>query len=359
MSDSSELIRTYRHGRTIKISFIIACLILLFAVIGISLTIGQGISFTESYELIFNHITGVTYPDRSEMWWKDYFIWNNVMPRVIIGIFAGAGLAIGGAMMQSLMSNPLADPYTTGISSGACFGAVAAIVAGVSFTSIFGSYGIVGNAFLGALVPALIVILVSRRLGSSPAALILVGTAIAYFFNSFVTLMMITAEADDLQAAFLWQVGTLTGMTWSDIPLMLVITCAGSLVIMLLSKQLNLLTLGETSAKSLGLNVGQFRMICLVLLSVMTAAVISYTGVLGFIGLVSPHVVRLVIGSDNRLVMPASIAAGALFLVSCDLVSRVISNISDIPVGVVLSFIGSPIFLYLIIRKKNGSAEVY
>lgn len=359
MPDSADLIVEYRRSIFLKMLFVLFCLILTVVVVGISLGVGQGITFTESYEIIFNHIFGNSYPFRSEMWWKDHFIWNNVMPRIVIGIIGGIGLAVGGAVMQSVMSNPLADPYTTGISSGASFGAVAAIIAGVSFTTMAGTYGIVGNAFLGAMIPAISVILISRYIQSSPATLILVGTAISYFFNALVTLMMISATAENLQAAYLWQIGSLSGMSWSKVPLMMVLISIGSIISLAFSRKLNLLTLGDKSAKSLGLDVDQFRLICLILLSVMTASVISFTGIIGFVGLISPHIVRLVIGSDNRLVIPASMMMGALLLLSCDFISRIISSMMEIPVGVVMSMVGSPIFLLLIIGRNRNKAGIY
>ncbi len=355
MAETIDFIADYRHRAFLKLLFVIFCFAVLLVVIGYALTVGQGLSFSESYSIIWNHITGAEYPVRTEMWWKDHFIWDSVMPRIVVGIIGGAGLAVGGAVMQSVMSNPLADPYTTGIASGATLGAVAAIIAGVSFTSMVSGFGIVVNAFVGALIPALVVIAISRRISNSPATLILVGTAISYFFNAAITLLMMMASEEDLQSAYIWQVGTLTGMTWNDVPLMLTVTVIGSIIVMLVSKQLNLLTMGENSAKSLGLDVGQFRLLCLVLLSFMTAAIVSYTGTIGFVGLVSPHIARIVIGSDNRIVIPAAIIVGALMLTSCDLASRIISNISDIPVGAVLSLIGSPIFLILVIGRKKGS----
>jgi iron complex transport system permease protein len=354
LPDETGLVEAYRHSLLLKVVFIISCFAALMLVIGYSLAVGQGITVSESYEIMMKHLAGETYPLRSEMWWKDYFIWNNVMPRVAVGIIGGCGLAACGAVMQSIMSNPLADPYTTGISSGACFGAVASLIAGVSFASLGSGYTTVTNAFMGALVPTMIVILISRRINATPATLILIGVAISYFFNAAVTLMMVTATADDLQAAYLWQVGTLTGMTWSSVPLMLVITAAGSAVAMLFSKNMNLLTMGENSAKSMGLDVEQFRMLCLIMVAVMTAAIVSFTGILGFVGLISPHITRLVIGSDNRVVIPASMIVGALMLVSCDLISRLVSNITDIPVGVVLSLLCSPIFLLMVTGLKRG-----
>ncbi len=352
--DSTLLINIYHSKLLIRIFFIMGCFVALAIIAGISVTVGQDISFVESYEIIINHIKGVTYPVRSEEWWKDYFIWKYVMPRIVVGIIAGCGLAVGGTIMQSVMSNPLADPYTTGISSGAGFGAVAAIIAGVTFSGIGSTYGIVTNAFIGSLIPAFIVILLSNRISSSPATMILIGTAISYFFNSAITLMMVTADADSLQAAYLWQVGSLTGMTWEDTHVMLFVTVIGSIIALIFSNSLNLLTIGENSAKSLGLDVNQFRILCLLLLSIMTAAIVSFTGTLGFVGLVAPHITRLVVGSDNRILIPASMVVGAVMLTGCDLISRVISNISDIPVGVVLSLLCSPIFLLLIIGRKSG-----
>lgn len=354
LSGKASLIELYRHNRFLKGVFIIICSIVLTFIIGYSLAVGQGISVSESYDIIIKHLTGETYPRRSEMWWKDYFIWNNVMPRVVVGIIGGCGLAVCGAVMQSIMSNPLADPYTTGISSGACFGAVASLIAGISFTSMGSGYTTVTNAFIGALIPTMIIIMISRRINATPATLILIGTAISYFFNAAVTLMMVTATAEDLQAAYLWQVGTLTGMTWNSIPLMFTITVIGSIIAMSLSKRMNLLTMGENSAKSMGLNVEQFRMLCLIMVAIMTAAIVSFTGILGFVGLIAPHITRLVIGSDNRVVIPASMIVGALMLVSCDLVSRIVSNITDIPVGVVLSLVFSPIFLLMVIGFRKG-----
>lgn len=353
MNDGS-LIGQYHHKMLIRFAFIGLAFVALLLIIGYAVTVGQGIGILDSYDIIFKHITGESYPERSDEWWKDYFIWDYVMPRIVIGIVAGCGLAIGGAVMQSVMSNPLADPYTTGISSGAGFGAVAAITVGISFSSISGTYGIVVNAFIGSMIPAVIVIVLSNRISSSPATMILIGTAISYFFNSAITLMMVLTDPDQLQAAYLWQVGSLTGMTWADARVMFIITLLGSIVALFISNSLNLLTIGENSAKSLGLNVNQFRMLCLILLSVMTAAIVSFTGTLGFIGLVAPHITRLVVGSDNRILIPASMVVGAVMLCACDLISRIISDVADVPVGVVISIMCSPIFLLLIISRKTG-----
>ena len=278
------------------------------------------------------------------------------MPHALVAIIAGASLAVCGALMQAVMGNPLADPYTSGISSGACFGAVAAIVVGVSFSSITGEMGIVTNAFIGAMVPAIIIILLSERIRMTPATLILLGTAISYFFNSLVTYMMVTTDADTLKTAYLWQVGSLDGMSWNSVYPMLIVTVIGTVFVMMATKKLNVMSLGDNSATSLGVDVQKFRMMCLALMAVMTAAIVSYTGIIGFVGLVAPHVVRIVTGADNRFVVPISMAVGALLLLFADYAAFQLSNI---PVGVITSLIGSPIFFALILFQSKKTGAVY
>lgn len=354
-----SLLREYRRDVLKRILFIVLCLLLLLFVVGYTCTITRGVSAMESYRYIIGHILGTEYPYRSEEWWSDFFIWNSILPRITAAIVAGASLAIAGAMMQSIVSNPLADPYTTGISSGAAFGAVASIVAGISFTSAIGDFGIVGNAFLGSLIPAFGVILISRFIRSSPVTMILIGTAFSYIFNALTTLMIITAEDEDLQSAFLWQIGSLNGMMWSDLPLMFTICLIGSVVILLCSGKLNLMMLGEDNARCLGLNVAQFRTFCLFLLALMTASVISFTGIIGFVGLIVPHIIRIIVGSDNRFVLVGSLVLGPLILLTADLASRLLSSQGEIPVGVIMSFVGGPMFLALIVLGKKGYGEGY
>lgn len=356
----SEFKAEYRHLLSRRV------ILLAVLMIGIALFVGlfsvsayPGIGLVDSYEIIWNHLNGVTYEPRTELWWADYYIWNTALPRVCIAIIAGMSLAICGAIMQAVMNNPLADPYSTGISSGACLGAVAAIIAGLSFSTVAGEYGIVTNAFIGSLVPAIIIILAARRIGSSPATLILLGTALSYFFNAMVTYLMISTDADTLQEAYLWQVGSLSGMSWDEVPLMLAVTAIGCVFGILVSRQLNVLSLGDNSAKSLGVDVGTFRMICLIVVSVMTAGIVSFTGIIGFVGLVAPHIVRIVAGSDNRFVIPISMLAGALLLLVADYLAMAVSTTSDIPVGVIMSLIGSPIFFILIVWQRKSYGGLY
>ena len=342
----------YKSTVSRKISIIIGCLVLMVVVTLISASVGTDTEFTKTVQVIWDHLMGNTYPVRSQEWWDDYYIFNNILPGVIMAAIAGAGLALAGTVLQSIMENPLADAYTTGISSGACLGAVTAIIMGFTYSTAASGAGIVVNAFVGSLVPAIVIIFMIRWIGNSPATIILVGTALTFFFNSMVTLVMITASAESLQDAYIWQVGSVTGASWSQIPLMLVLTVLSAVLVQLSSRKLNIISLGENSAKSLGLDVARFRMLCVVLTSVLIASIISFTGVIGFIGLVAPHIVRYLIGGDNRFVVPGSILMGATVLVLADMVSRLLQDFGNVPLGVVMSFVGAPIFLYLIVRRK-------
>ncbi|MBO4797676.1 MAG: iron ABC transporter permease [Candidatus Methanomethylophilaceae archaeon] len=341
-----------------KVLFLVSCVVILIVVTVLSCSIGTGYEFTKTLQVLWDHLTGVTYPVRSPEWWADYYISENILPGIIMALIAGAGLALAGAVMQSIMENPLADAYTTGISSGACLGAVTAIIMGFSFSSAFSSAGIVTNAFIGSLIPALIIIVLVRYVGNSPSTIILIGTALTFFFNSMVTFVMITASAESLQDAYIWQVGSVTNASWADIPLMFAMTVLSAILVQVSSRKLNIMALGEKSAKSLGLNVVQFRMLCIILTSVLIASIISFTGIIGFIGLVAPHMVRFILGGDNRFVIPGSIFMGSTVLVLADLVSRLLMPYGNVPLGVVMSFVGAPVFLYLIVRRRSQK-EVY
>ena len=355
--DKTQVIQEYHHQIFRKIIVFIASVAGIILFVGLfSIDSYPGIDLKETYEIIWNHILGSGYEPRSLYWWADRHIWSTAIPHILVAILAGVSLAVCGTLMQSLMGNPLADPYSTGISSGACFGAVAAIVMGATVFSFTNQYGIVVNAFIGAMIPALLIIYLSSRIRMTPATLILLGTAISYFFNSLITYMMVTTDADTLKSAYLWQIGSLDGMTWESIPIMLIVTIFGSIFVVFAANKLNVMSLGENSAKSLGVDVQQFRTICLAVMAVMTSVIVAFTGIIGFVGLVSPHIVRILVGSDNKFVLPISMAFGALLLLIADYIAFQLSNI---PVGVVMSVIGSPIFLILIIYHTRSRGSVY
>ena len=345
--------KEYLDSRAKKFSVLMMFVLLLIVVTVLACTVGTGYDFMTVFSVLWDHITGVSYTPNSTEWWTDHYIWNNVLPGVVMALVAGAGLSVAGAVMQSIMENPLADAYTTGISSGACLGAVSAIIVGFSFSTAASSMGIVMNAFIGALVPAVLIILLTRYVGNSPATMILIGSALSFFFNAVVTLLMVTASAENLQDAYIWQIGSVSDAKWEDLPLMMIIVSVSSVLVYAMSDKLNVMTLGENTAKSLGVDVSYFRMLCLILISVLVAAIISYTGIIGFIGLVAPHIARVFMGSDNRFVVPSSLVLGAAILVTADLVSHLLYSFGTVPIGVIMSFVGAPVFLYLIIRKKS------
>ncbi len=362
MNDSShiskqEVIEEYHSSIFRKIVILAICIAGIIIFVGLfSLSSYEGISFMDAYQIIWNHILGNQYEPRSLFWWADRYIWNTAMPHVAAAILAGMSLAVCGVIMQAIMVNPLADPYSTGISSGACFGAVCAIVVGVSFAGVASEAGLVTNAFIGSLIPAIIIIILAERIRMTPATLILLGTAISYFFNSMVTYIMVTTDADTLKSAYLWQIGSLDGISWPSIAIMAAITIVGVIFSMIISKKLNVMALGENNAISLGIDVKKYRIVCLIVMAIMTAAIVSFTGILGFIGLVAPHMVRLLIGSDNKYVIPISMAAGAFILIVADYLTTYLSNI---PVGVILSLIGSPVFFLLIVFQSKRTGAIY
>lgn len=347
----ARIVEDYRGYVSRKWIFILVCFLALIACCGLSLTVGEyDIGFLESYRIVFDHLLGNIGTDRISVL-KDYIIFDLRLPKIVVGIIAGFALAICGVAMQSLLKNPLADPYTTGVSSGAGFGATLAIVMGASIAT--SEYAIVVNAFIFALIPTAAIILVSKLKNASPTTMIMAGIAIMYLFNALTTIIKLWGDPNSLGAVLEWQVGSIGGIEWKDIPLMLIVTVAGFVIVQLCARQLNVLAAGEENARALGLNVNRLRTSLLALTALMAATIVSYTGIIGFIGLVAPHISRIVIGADNRYLIPASALFGATLLIAADIVGKTIVAPGVLPVGVITAFLGAPMFLWLIIRKKS------
>jgi len=343
-----------------KLIFIAVTIIGILLVTGLAVTIGDyPIGVLESYGIIFDHIVrslqdmfGMDVPELDKVQQiKDHVVWNLRMPRIVLGIVSGAGLAVAGAAMQSTLKNPLADPYTTGISSGACFGATLAICYGTGILANDGT--IVASAFVFSLIPTAMIISISMVKKVSPVSMILAGIAVMYIFNAFTTVMRLWADPNDLEAVYQWQVGSFDGLHWDDMPIMVLVTVVGSVAVMILSRDLNVLSSGDESARSLGIDASKMRILLLLVVSLMAASIVSFTGIIGFVGLVAPHVARMFVGADNRYLVPASAAFGALILIVSDLIGRTIISPAVLQVGVVTAFLGGPLFLYLVIRQKK------
>lgn len=347
--EANVLVTNYRRDEVKKLLFSIVCIVAAVVVAGLSLGYGStSIDFFRCYQIVWEHVTG-----NIQNTVYDYIIVNERMTRVIAAVLAGAGLAVAGCVMQSVMKNPLADPYTTGISSGAGFGATLAITAGISIVG--GSYSIVVNAFVFALIPMALMMAVSKMKGGDPTTMIMAGMAVMYIFNAFTTVMKLYADPDALATLYTWTVGTVSDCTWPDLMIMAAVVIVGTVVTQLMSGKLNILATGDDNAKAMGLNVENLRIGLLLLISLMVATVVSFTGLIGFVGLVAPHICRVFVGADNRYLVVSSAMFGALLLLVADFVGRTIIAPAVLQVGVVTAFIGGPMFLYLILRQKKST----
>lgn len=340
----------YRRYLWRKVLFIVLCTVLMFISVGVAVTIGAfDIGFWETYQIIWDHLWG-NVPDENAT--KDFIVVQYRLPSVATAVVAGAGLAVCGVAMQSTLKNPLADPYTTGVSSGAGFGASLALALDISFVS--GEYNLVVNAFIFSLIPTAAMILVAKIKNSSPTTMIMAGIAIMYIFNACTTMVKFWADDETLSSIYRWQVGSVSGTTWDEIWIMFVIVIIGTIVIWLLSRKINLLATGDENAKAMGVDAERLRILCLIIVALVSAGVVSFTGLIGFIGLVAPHIVRIFIGADNRYLVPASAAFGAALLVFSYAISIWIIDPITLQVGVVTSFLGGPLFLWLIVRKNSN-----
>jgi len=350
-SDEEFVFREYKVARRSKVLFIAGFVALFMVLLGYKITLGEyDIGFVEVYETLWKHITGTIDPNSKIELMNDNVVWDQRLPRVLTAIVVGVGLAAAGAAMQSMMKNPLADPYTTGISSGALFGATLAMTLGLYIVS--GYYGRVLNAFVFALVPALFIITLSKWKKPSPAMMILVGIAIMYIFNAFQSYMMLRADPNAAASVYTWSVGSIGMTTWEQIPIIGIISLLGFAALFIMTRTLNALNSGDAYAKSLGINVDRVRIVCLIIISVIAAGIVSFTGIIGFIGLVSPHIARIFVGSDNRILLPASALLGACMMLICDIVSFLIIG-ATLQIGIVTAMIGGPIFMLILIAQQK------
>ncbi|HEY0248770.1 MAG TPA: iron ABC transporter permease [Gryllotalpicola sp.] len=274
------------------------------------------------------------------------------LPRVLLAVLAGGGLGVAGAVMQAFFRNPLADPGVTGVSSGAAVGAVAVLASGVD---VLGPWTLPAAAFAGALLVMGLVQgigLVARD--RTPVTLLLVGVALNAFFGAAVGALVSNAsDSQTVRGAVFWLQGDLNTASWAQVKLVLVPVLVCSTAALLVTRELNALLLGDEQAQSIGVNVSLLRGGLLILTAVLVGSIVSVTGVIGFVGLVVPHVVRLVLGADHRLLIPAAALLGASFLTAADTVARVVVEPVSWQTGVVTALAGSPVFLVLVLRSRR------
>lgn len=278
-------------------------------------------------------------------------VWEMRLPRVLAAALVGGGLAVVGAVMQTLTRNPMADPYLLGISSGASLGAVAVIVAGLSL----GSLGVAGGAFVGALGAFVLVLALGQRSGRlTPTRMILAGVAVGAFASAVTSFLIIwVADPHATQEAQFWLSGSLAAARLPTVYTMASAVLVGLVVCGLAARGLNAFAFGEDTAASLGIDVQRVRWVLLVVCALVTGLLVAGSGTIGFVGLLIPHAVRALVGPDHRRVLPLSALVGAVFLIWVDVVARIAFEPRDLPVGIMTAMLGVPVFLWILRRKVD------
>ena len=280
-------------------------------------------------------------------------VWEVRMPYSVMALLVGAALSLAGCEMQTIMNNAMASPFTLGVSAAASFGAALAIVLGISLPGVGGEWMVIVNAFLFAFAATLLLQALSSLRAAGPENLVLFGIALVFMFNAFTGVMQYMASAEALQQFIFWSLGSLTKANWENIPLLFglfVVTVPFSLAS---AWKLTALRLGEDSARSFGVAVRKLRFLSLLRISLLTAGAVAFVGTIGFIGLVGPHIAKLLIGEDHRFSLPASILSGALIMSLASVASKIMVPGVLLPVGIVTSMIGVPVFLTLILRRPE------
>lgn len=353
MTDMTVMECDYRRrtGRKFIISAAILAVTVVVAFLSIFANRYSGLPFDVTWDVLQAHLGGHEYG----IYYYDLIVWDYYAPRAILGVLTGAGLAAGGAVMQSLLRNPLADPYTIGISSGASLGVALYVMLDVVILPVSGyAASITTNAMLFSLIPTAVIVLISRRKNMTPATTILAGVAVMYVFRAATSTMTLMADSDAVEQLYMWNVGTLVDARWSNVWIVACVVALGIAATMVLSRQMTVMTSGDSNARSMGVRTRLVRTVALVAVAFMTAVIVSYTGTIGFMGLVAPHVARMIVGSNLRYLIPCSAACGALILVLCDCATKLLS--ASVPVGVITSVIGGPIFILMLIK---GSRRVW
>ncbi|OAT81320.1 FecCD family ABC transporter permease [Desulfotomaculum copahuensis] len=284
-------------------------------------------------------------------------IWNIRLPRVLSALVAGAGLSVAGCVMQNILRNPLASPFTLGISQGAACGAAVAIIAlgagstgstGADAVAINNPYLVTFSAFLGAMAATMVVLFLARFKGVTPEAMVLAGVALGSLFSAVTVVLQYFASDVQVASIVFWTFGDVSRASWCDLEILAVVTGAALFYFMANRWNYNALASGEETAKGLGVDVEKIRLTGMFLASLITAVAVSFLGIIGFIGLVGPHMMRRILGGDHRFLIPAASVAGGLLLLAADTVARTVIAPVVLPVGAITSFMGAPLFLYLL-----------
>lgn len=314
-----------------------------------------------TYEILLYKLFGIGTTSVDEIIGSpDYnVIWLIRFPRVLLGIIVGAGLALCGCVMQACVRNPLAEPYILGISSGASLGATFSIMLGVGGVQFLNISGVSFWSFLGAMVASIFVLTLSV-LGGKPTStkLILSGTvinAICTAFSNFI--ISVGSNKEGMQSIKFWTMGSLASAKWDNLWVPFLATGVCTLFFLTQTRKLNAMLMGDEVALTLGINLNRYRHLYMLLVSLLTGVLVSYCGIIGFVGLMIPHVVRALVGSDHRRLVPLVILFGGIFLVWADAIARIVLKNAELSIGIVTGMVGAPFFAYILIRKSYGYAE--
>ncbi|WP_128255560.1 FecCD family ABC transporter permease [Falsirhodobacter deserti] len=279
-------------------------------------------------------------------------LWEIRMPVALMAVVVGASLSIAGVQMQTILNNPLASPFTLGISAGAGFGAALALAFGVALVPFAVDYIIPVNAFVMAMLTSLAIYGLSLRQGVSSETIVLLGIALVFIFNALMSLIQFFASQQAVAAVVFWTMGSLTKATWPKLWIALAVLAAAAPLLARRGWQLTAMRLGDAKAESMGVRPRRLRLEVLVIVSLLAAISVSFVGTIGFIGLVGPHIARMLLGEDQRFLLPGAALSGALILSAGSILSKIIIPGTIIPIGIVTSLVGIPFFLYLILNRR-------
>ncbi len=331
---------------------IAGCLILIYLCTIVGIT---SIPFGEANRILLHEVLHLPVNMEGISAGNIAIIWNVRLPRVILGFLTGGALAVCGAAYQGIFKNPMADPFILGVSSGAALGASIGIVMHFS-TGFLGLNGTAVLAFVGAFLAIFLVYNISKVGRKVPvASLLLSGIAVSQSLTAFMSLLMIF-NVQSMNQIMFWTMGSLNGKGWDQVITVLPYVIIGCLILFTTVRELDIMLLGEDAATQLGVNTDHLKKKVLVVSSVITAAVVSVTGIIGFVGLVVPHIVWILSGPKHRILLPFSLVFGGTFLIICDTLARTVSS-QEIPVGIITAAFGGPFFIYLLRKSKKGGAR--
>lgn len=329
----------------------VACAVLLGVSIAVTISIGPAnVSLADVYSIIGHHL-GLGTSSAGRL--ADGIVWQLRLPRALLAAICGAGLALCGAILQSLLRNPLADPFVLGVSSGASTGAVMVAVLGIGA----GSLTLSGGAFLGAVLSFALMLALAYGAGGTPDRVILAGVACTQLFSALTSLIVLwSANAEQTRGVLFWLLGSLAGAAWADVAMCAIVFGIGCVICLWCAPTLDAFAFGSDAAAGLGVAVGRTRILLLLVTALVTATLVSAAGAIGFVGLVLPHVARFLVGPGHARLLPVTVLIGAVFMVWADTLARSAFGAREVPVGVVTALLGVPAFAVLLARRRRQLA---